>query len=118
MARGAVPDWSTLAHDQPHATPVPVGQVRLRVRLQRRLHPAAGRIRARQAMPTLRPNKVHRMTVAVVTEASDHGIRVLSCPAAELVGGQGALVLWPSSRTPIVVPYAWVFSLRFTEVAT
>ena len=57
------------------------------------------------------------MTIAIVTEASDHGVRTYSCPATELVGQRGALVLWPRSARPIRVPFAWVYWLRFKEVA-
>lgn len=56
-------------------------------------------------------------TIAVLTEASDHGVRTFSCPARELVARYGSLVLWPRSATPIKVPFAWVYSLHFEELA-
>jgi hypothetical protein len=56
------------------------------------------------------------MTLAVLTEASDHGVRTYSCPAKDLVGERGSLVLWPESEHPIRVPFAWVYWLRFVEV--
>lgn len=55
------------------------------------------------------------MTIAVVTEASDHGVYTYSCPARHLVGRHGSLVLWPRSEKPISVPFAWVASLHFKE---
>lgn len=58
------------------------------------------------------------MIIAVVTEASDYGIRTYSCPATELEGRAGSLHLWPRSDKPIRVPYAWVYWLRFKETVT
>lgn len=56
------------------------------------------------------------MTIATIVEASDHGIRTYSCPATQLVGQRGSLVLWPESEQPIRVPFAWVYWLRFEEI--
>ena len=56
------------------------------------------------------------MTIAHVTEASDYGFRTYSCPATQLVGQRGSLVLWPKSAKPIRIPYAWVYWLRFEEL--
>lgn len=56
------------------------------------------------------------MTIAVLTESSNYGVRTYSCPARELVGRYGSLVMWPQSATPIKVPFAWVYSLHFEDV--
>lgn len=58
------------------------------------------------------------MTIAILTEASDHGVRTYSCPARELVAHHGSLVLWPRSGYPIRVPFAWIYSLHFEELGT
>jgi hypothetical protein len=57
------------------------------------------------------------MTIAVLTEASDRGVFTYSCPATELVGHYGSLILWPRSEKPIKVPYARAYSLHFEELA-
>ena len=57
------------------------------------------------------------VTIAVLTETADGTVRTLSCPARELVGRYGSLILWPRSATPIKVPFAWVYSLHFEEIA-
>lgn len=56
------------------------------------------------------------MTIAVLTEASDHGVYTHCCPATQLVGRYGEFILWPQSKTPIKVPYAWAYSLHFEEL--
>jgi hypothetical protein len=56
------------------------------------------------------------MTIAVLTEASDHGVFTYSCPARHLVARRGSFVLWPQSEKPIRVPYAWCYSLHFEEL--
>jgi hypothetical protein len=55
------------------------------------------------------------VTIAVLTEASDHGVFTYSCPATQLAGRYGSLVMWPRSEKPIRVPYAWCYSLHFEE---
>lgn len=57
------------------------------------------------------------MTIAVLVEATDGRVRTLSCPARDLVGRYGSLILWPRSASPLRVPFAWVYSLHFEEVA-
>ena len=58
------------------------------------------------------------MTIAVITETADGTVRKLACPARELVGRYGSLILWPRSATPIMVPFAWIYSLHFEEIAS
>jgi hypothetical protein len=56
------------------------------------------------------------MTIAVLVESSDYGVRVLSCPATELIAEYGSFVMWPRSANPIHVPYAWTYQLRIREL--
>lgn len=57
------------------------------------------------------------LTIAVLTETADGVVRTYSCPARELVARYGSMILWPRSATPIKVPFAWVYSLHFEEIA-
>ena len=58
-------------------------------------------------------------TIAVITTSdwSEYGgVQTYSCPAKHVEGTGGALYLWPKSAKPIVVPWAWVYWLRFIEL--
>jgi hypothetical protein len=57
------------------------------------------------------------MNIATIVEASGTSpMRILSCPATELIAAQGSFVMWPQSEQPIRVPFAWCYSLRIEDI--